>query len=149
SANNDIEMFLKYSLESGKMPEVVKTALENLHILKDGKFNISDRFVAIMSGTTLNGNSFPKVWQAIHKYGLIAEEYLPFGGSSIQEYLGAKITDEMLKKGQEFKKYIAINYEVVTYDNNQEFTKEQIEATEKALKQSPLHVATPVPAYHA
>ena len=109
-----------------------------LKALTGKEFNFSDRFIAIMSGTTKNGNSFVNVANAIRNYGLIPEEMLPFGGNSFEEYHDRSlITNEMLKAGQEFLKKYDVGYEFQMNDLDLE------------LKHAPLQVAIPKTPYHA
>ena len=75
----------------------------------------SDRFIAILSGTTRQGNSMKAPAQAIHTYGLIPktrlskEEWMTW-----EEYHDVtKITPELKKLGAEFLKRFAVNYEQV------------------------------------
>ncbi len=116
----------------------INTIEAQLKKLTGKEFNFSDRFLAIMSGTTKQGNSFVNVEDAIRKYGLIPEEMLPFGGNTWEEYHDRSlITDTMLKAGQEFLKKYDIGYEFQTEDFDVQ------------LKQSPLQVAIPKTPQHA
>ena len=78
----------------------------------DGKINISDRFTAIMSGTTSLGNYMPKVWDSIRKDGVIPESDLPFGGNTQAEYLDVnQVTPVMKNKALKFLDIVECAYE--------------------------------------
>ena len=96
-------------------PEFKKFLLDNGFIV-DGKVRLSKRAIAILSGTTPQGNYLEKVARTIRKYGLIPEILLPqFGDAKTwNEYMDENlITEEMLAIGKESKKYINIQYEWV------------------------------------
>lgn len=58
--------------------------------------NYSDRFVALMSGTTKYGNDPSRVYEAIRKFGLVPEEMCPWSDDieSIDDYLSWKGVDK-------------------------------------------------------
>ena len=122
--------------------------IEDLQWLQDkgymdeyGKPDFSDRFLAIMSETTGNGNSCRKVAQTIHKYGLIPEKMLPYrkamtwkqcyGYNQWDRPNKSLISQEIIDLGQEFLERFPINYEFVNGGTK---------AHNKALKYNPLQV---------
>lgn len=113
--------------------------MNSLGFFADGKFNCSDRFTAITSGTMPNGNYFQNVGDAVRKVGLLPEALLPFGGNNQIEYLNkALITSDMYAKALKILEILDISYEwtdVATSDN--------------ALKQCPIWCAIPEQASHA
>lgn len=92
----------------------VKWLLDNKY-LKNGKVTFSKRWIAMMSGTTRNGNSLKAPVDAIHRYGLIPEAMLPqTDNMTWAEYNDTtKITGAMTALGLQFLKYFPINYERV------------------------------------
>ena len=56
-----------------------------------------------MSGTTIKGNTYTNVLDAVREYGMIPESMFPFGGNNFDRIPRSnKITREMLAKGKEF-----------------------------------------------
>jgi len=79
---------------------------------------LSDRFIAILSGTTRTGNSLKAPAHAIHEYGLIPKSLLPKGNMTWDEYHNPlSITEDMKKLGDEFLERFPINYEKVPIDD--------------------------------
>lgn len=69
--------------------------------------NYSDRFVALVSGTTPQGNDPEKVYEAIRDFGLVPEEMCPWSDdiTSIGEYLSWKGVDKeaCIAEGKRYK----------------------------------------------
>lgn len=157
SALNTIETQVNFLIKNGKLPKWNLDSLTELGFIdENGKFNCSDRFTAIMSGTTKNGNYFHSVWDSIREHenghGLLPEIDLPFPteAKKWEDYHNPSvITPEMKQKAKLVWKYLKFSYSWVTYDNDTTFSKEQSDLCKKALKQAPLHIAIPVPATHA
>lgn len=78
SALNVLETQLNFMLQNNMIPHVTNQKLTELGVLKDGRFNFSDRFTAKMSGTTKNGNYLVNVWDSIRNHGLLAESDWPY-----------------------------------------------------------------------
>lgn len=150
SANNVIEYQINWMLQNGKINPELKAWLNSKGYLENGVLNLSDRFTAIMSGTTKQGNFFQAVWDSIRKNGVIPEREFPFGGNTFEQYHDANlITPEMKALGLEWTTKFESFYEWITFDNNPDFTTDQIIACKAALKFAPLHIAIPVPGTHA
>jgi len=79
----------------------------------DGKIDFSDRFIAILSNTTRDGNSLKAPLDAVRYFGLIPKSLLPTRGDmTFDEYHDrSKITATMTKLGEDFKSRFFINYE--------------------------------------
>ena len=79
----------------------------------DGKVDFSDRFIAVLSNTTLDGNSLKAPLDAVRHFGLIPKPMLPTRNDmTFDEYHDkSKITEEMMKLGEDFKSRFFINYE--------------------------------------
>lgn len=151
SALNVIEMQVNWMMQNGKMPEKNLAGLKALGFIdENGFFNASDRFTAIMSGTTKFGNWFQAVWDCIRKDGILAEVHFPFGGNSFEEYHNkALITEDMKAKAKQVLQYLSFGYEFVIFDQDPIFSPEQQNACRQALKNAPLQIAIPVPGTHA
>lgn len=98
---------------------------ENIKWLKDkgycddkGVVTFSDRFIAIMSNTTRNGNSLKAPNDAVRWYGMIPKKMLPKDPDfTWDEYHDkTKITTAMKDLGKEFTTRFTLNYEKVTED---------------------------------
>jgi hypothetical protein len=140
SALNAIETWINWMIKSGSLPEATRTKLNELGFFADGKFNASDRFTAIMSGTMPNGNYFQNVIDSIRKDGLLPEALLPFGGRTQSEYLNKNlITPQMIETAKEFTKLFSVSYEWVS----------DIATLAQELKKCPVQVAIPKQATHA
>lgn len=121
SACDTIEVFVDWLISQRMVPqETVDWLRANGYFDGDGKLNTSDRFVAKVSGTTLNGNGFQPVGDAIKHYGLVPETLWPFPINEIdQDYTNAwniyykDVPQNVLDMGQEFLKRFRINYEWV------------------------------------
>lgn len=113
SALSCIEAIFTYQIERGDISKQGQEWLrQNGYIDSNGKINFSDRFVALLSGTSYSGNSFDRVAEAIRKYGLIPESLHPYDKDMAwsEYYNASKITDKMRDLGQEFLKKFTINY---------------------------------------
>lgn len=151
SALNDCEAMGNLYIELGSLSESqLKFLKDNNYFDPDGKLNFSDRFTAMMSGTTTSGNYFTKVWDSIRNDGLIPDIMLPFGGNSFAEYHDkTKITPTMIALGKEFLKHFGAKYQWAYSDNDPHFSDFEEQKYITLLKQSPLHIGTPIPASHA
>jgi len=144
SALNIVETWLNWFIANDKLSASQLETINKLGFYKNGKFNASDRFTAIMSGTTHQGNYFQNVWDSIRHDGLLPEVDFPFGGNSWEEYHDPKnITEEMTEKAKKILDILNFSYEWVA------MTPDNSELILPALKQSPLHIAIPVPGTHA
>lgn len=150
SANNCVEYQVNWMIQNGKLSPEMIAWLNSRGYLENGVLNLSDRFTAIMSGTTKQGNFFQAVWDSIRNNGVIPEREFPFSGNSWDEYHDAtKITPAMKALGQEWLTRFEAEYEWVTFDNNPDFTPDQVSACKDMLRYAPLNIAVPVPGTHA
>lgn len=147
SALNIVETWINYFIEKDMFSVAQLETMNKLGFFIDGKFNASDQFTAIMSGTTKNGNTMQNVWDSIRRDGLLPQNDLPAVDSfSIwEEYHNPKlITLEMRAKALKMKDIIDWAYEFVTLSSDAD--KSLIGA---ALKQSPVQLGIPAVAHHA
>jgi len=146
SALNTIETWVNYHIAKKNITDQQIQTLKDLGFFIDGQFNASDRFTAIMSGTTKQGNYPQNVWDSIRRDGLLPEKDLPFDPSfkKWEEYHDkTKITEEMKTKAKKVLDILEFAYEWITLD---------VDTTgliKEALKKAPLQAAIPVPATHA
>jgi len=141
---NIVETMVNYFDKNNMWYPGQKEKLNSLGFYADGKFNISDRALAIMSGTMPNGNYFQNVGDACREQGLLPEALLPFGGNNQSEYLNKDlITPELRSKALEILNILDISYEWIGLNQ------EQINAINPHIKQGPIWAAIPIPATHA
>jgi len=140
SAENTIETEFIYQIKNRLISvEDMEWLDKKGYLDENGLPDFSDRFTAILSKTTANGNSPKRVAHAIHEYGLIPEKMLSYRRSmSWRECYGygkwetpntRLITKEMKDLGQEFLKRFPINYEFP-----------RINEFDEALKRNPIQV---------
>lgn len=135
SALNVIETEFIYQIKNKLIDNKdFKWLQDNGYFDENNRIDFSDRFIAILSGTTKQGNNFKNVAQAIHKYGLIPENLLPYRKNMIwNEYYNKKdITQTLLNLGQKFLEIFPINYEFVNGGRNEFY---------EARKRNPIQVA--------
>lgn len=111
---NYAEALFTYWYQGTMLPENKKWLEDNGYI-QDGKVVLSDRFIAILSGTTRAGNSLKAPLDAIRLNGLIPKSMLPKEDWMVWvDYMDrSKITQKMLELGKEFKRRFPMNYEQV------------------------------------
>ena len=118
--NEEIEKQLNYLLQNDLLShENTQWLKNNGYTVEGGKVELSDRFPAILSNTTRNGNSVKAPIEAIRKFGCIPKSMLPKKAWFMWNDYHKKsdIILEMYDLGLEFKKRILINYEIV-YDKD-------------------------------
>lgn len=100
-----------YHYQNGMLPEN-KRWLEDHGYVQNGRVDFSDRFIAILSNTTRDGNSFKAPLQAIHEKGLIPKPMLPRTSDMtfVEYHDRTRITQHMLSLGEEFAARFKINY---------------------------------------
>src|SRR5258708_36742261 len=78
--------------------------------LKGEVANLSERFLAKMSGTTHQGNYQQKVVEAILKYGMVTDKDWPQPQQFTWDEYYADIPQSVIDKGQEFLKKWNVSY---------------------------------------
>lgn len=149
---NLLEMQVTYLIKENKLTDEQSDFLmKNKYFDEKDKVNFSEAYIAILSGTTKQGNHFQKVADTVRHYGLIPQNLLPFGDAKTwEEWHDAKrITEEMKKLGAEFLKHFVIGYEWVFFDNDLGLSTEAMKKSAEALQHAPLQVAVPLPGTHA
>lgn len=118
---NVLEAKLNYLYLNGKLLSDNRVFLEQYGYVHNGRIELSDRFIAIKSGTTRNGNSLTAPIDAIHRYGCIPKAMLRANGQmTFDEYHAASnITKEMERLADEFKRRFVVNYEIVREEDFQ------------------------------
>lgn len=117
AVNNILETKFNWLLRNEKLKN--EAWLKEKGYIVNDYIEFSDRFVAINSGTTRQGNSLKAPIDAIRKQGLIPKAMLP-ANSDMRwaDYHNANdITDEMRKLGEEFANLYPIEYDYVEYND--------------------------------
>jgi len=124
---NHFEGLFTYHYTHDMKPENKKW-LEDSGYVKDNKVTFSDRFVAINSNTTKQGNSLKSPVEAIRKQGLIPKKLLPREDSMDFEayHDKTKITQHMRTLGTDFIRRFEINYELVAQSHFPEVLKDDM-----------------------
>lgn len=153
SALNAVEMQLNWLMKNGYFSQLDIEELKLMGYLDENKlFNFSDRFTAILSGTTRLGNYFTTVWECIRTIGLLPEKDFPFGDCKTWEeyHNGSFITQAMISKAKKFLDIVQIQYEWVFYKNDQSgLTEDEEKLVDVALTQAPMQIGVAIPATHA
>lgn len=109
---NSLEEQLNYGFRNKLFKPANLKFLEQY--LEDGRIVLSDRFIAIKSGTDpLRGNSLKAPHQAIRTYGVIPKRMFPQVASRAEYYDASRITPAMEALGREFADRFTVNYEQV------------------------------------
>jgi hypothetical protein len=144
SALNVLETQLNFMLATGKIAPFAVERLIEMGYIVDGQFNFSERFTAVMSGTTDQGNSLQNVWDSIRHDGLLPERDCPYTDTMTKtQYFANNFTEDNKTKAKSFLGYIDIAYEWLIV-NSFALVDWEVESIKKALKQSPLQFVTPV-----
>lgn len=116
SPTNHLEALFTYGFQKKLIDEDNRKWLEEKGYLNaDGKITFSDRFTAVLSQTTRQGNSLKAPLESIRKNGLIPKRLLPASKEmTFDDYHStAAITKELRDLGIEFTRRFVINYEQV------------------------------------
>lgn len=150
SRNNQVEFQLNYLVKENKLSaEALKFLKDNGYFDSNGKVNLSDRFLAIMSGTTIKGNDFRTVAETLRTIGAIPEADLPFGNcENIDQYLDKTvITQAMKDKALAFLDYFKFQWDWLFFDGATGFNEDY--QVKDNIKQAPIQLGITTPATHA
>jgi len=148
ACNTSLMTRFNYDYQHSMSEEKKKFLLDNGYIV-NGKVVFSDRFLAIMSDTTIGGNYAQKVLDTARKFGLIPASMLVFGGNTWNEYMDKSvITSEMKAQGLKFAELFDIQYGWLYTDNHPNFTENEKIPVKSALKYCPVVIGVPIPSGH-
>ncbi len=139
---NLLETYGMLAIELGLIkPENVQWLRDQGYFDENGRLDFSDRALYVLSGTTINGNRVEYGWDAIRKYGLIAEK--TWGSKNISTYAEwtKPVSQAALAQGLEFKKRFEVFNEWVIMGN---CGAPNLDILEKHLQQAPLQIIHPV-----
>ena len=126
---NILESKLTYAYRRGLISLKGRKFLNDNHFINyyNGvpSVELSDRYIAILSGTTREGNSLKAPVEAIRKYGVVPKNLLPANSKATWDdyHDKSKITKELKDLGQEFLTIWPINYEQVYTGDMEELVK--------------------------
>lgn len=111
---NILETKLNWFYDHGMHP-AIQTWCDEQGYRVGGKFELSDAFIEILSGTTPTGNSLKAPVDTIRTNGVIPAHYLPLKDNMTwEEYMDPRrIVQAHRNIGKEFMKRITVNYEKV------------------------------------
>lgn len=138
SCHNCLETILCYMMEKDPDVEIILKSLEILD--ENGKPNLSDRFLAKVSGTIPGrGNSLRAVAEAVRKFGFVSEKFWPKTDNMDEATYYAEIPDAVMKQAAKSLVYFEIHHENLMLENDGVFYSSHEEMA-KARKLSPLQV---------
>lgn len=113
---NLLETKLNYLLKNKILPN--ETWFRDTGYITENGFELSDRFNAILSNTTRQGNSIKAPLDSIRKDGVIPKRMLPANPDmTFNDYHNkSDITGSLLAVGQNFLRHLNVNYEKVLED---------------------------------
>lgn len=146
SALNALEFYFKLNT----IPHEHQQFLLDNGYYRNGEINFSDKYSAIMSGTTIQGNYQSNVGNSLRHDGVIPQEMLPFGNSKYfaEWHNRSQITSAMTELGKKFVSYFDISYYWV-YFKGENSTLGDEKRLKSALLMQPIQIAIPVPGSHA
>lgn len=136
-------------ISKGLLP--VRT-MEFLHrkgyIDENGRFNISERFTAKMSGTTRMGNHLTNVWDSIRKHGVLPQKKWDFPYEQRTPVFNfddfyAEIPQDLKDEAKEILEYLDVMYEWVL-PGIKISLESRLSLIQYHLKQAPLQIAAAV-----
>jgi hypothetical protein len=78
TASNNIATYLNWLITEGTIEPAQLLFLKNNGYLgADGKVALSPRFLATVDNTSVDGNDFEQVWNAVKEYGLVPDSAWP------------------------------------------------------------------------
>lgn len=141
SALRIVAMQVEWMIETNALPPVTVEWLKAQgYIDENGKVNFNEHFTAVMSGTSMNGNSLQAVWDSIRRDGLLPQKDGPAVNdfTTTQAWLANTITQAQKDKAALWLNFFDEAYEWVVLNQPGRW-----DLFELHVKQAPLHIATP------
>lgn len=152
SGTNTLETQLNFLIARNLVyGEALKFLRDNGYFDNDGKVETSDRFAGHTSGTTPQGNTLERIWNAYRYFGLVPQKLWDFPYAQKNPVFDwddyyAKPPQQLFALGKLFLKYFEIKWEWVAMFQTE---RTPLEAIEKHVKQAPLQGAHPTcPPWH-
>ncbi len=141
SGLNVIETYVDFLVATKQLSDLTIQQLTDLGFFdENGKFNCNEMFSANLNGSTQNGNSLGNFWESIHRDGLLPQRDWLDIHTQVHSFseLYQPVPQNLKDKAKKILNILDINFHwVLTGTPN-------LATLREALKQSPLHVATPV-----
>ena len=140
--SNVVETIINYYIRNSMLPaKTLRFLNENGYIGADGKLNLSDRFLAKMSGTTKAGNYITTVSDTLRRQGALPENDWAFGKSKRWDEYYKTIPQELVNKAKTFNDYFEIHSDYVSLSWD---AKGALGAIKAHLAHTPLLIAVPI-----
>lgn len=112
---NVLEAKFTWLYQNGHLTLEERAWLEKKGYVQDGQITFSDRYIAVLSGTTAQGNSMKAPIDTIHRKGLIPKVMLPASPDmDFNDYIDpSKVTPAMEELGAQFLSRWSIFYDKV------------------------------------
>lgn len=111
---NILETKFTFAYQNGLLTLSNKKWLEEMGYVQEGVITFSDRFVAVLSNTTRNGNGMKSPVHTAHEFGLIPKSLLPARSDMTwDEYHNREESEKHIELGKQFLERFQINYERV------------------------------------
>jgi hypothetical protein len=137
------ERFINYYFQNGLLPEATVRFLTENKYIDDGKCNLSESWLAKMSGTDpRQGNSLTKNCLTVKTYGLVPEAIHPDDYTSYQTYW-REVSQASKDLGLEFNKHFQIFYSWL-YSGLTVYNAQTLDEMKKHLLEGLLYSAVPV-----
>lgn len=141
---NCMECWLNFLYQNNLMPKVSRAFLEQNNYIKDGKVELHVRFLAVMSGTTKDGNSISKVSVTGRQLGYAPSNFPGYADDvdlTWDEYYDmGKVPQAIKNLALEFKKHFEKTFDWIL-TGSQKFLEQDRLAMMDALEQGVLQVA--------
>lgn len=146
-----VETRLNWALSAELFTKNQIDALTALGYIVNGKFKLSIRALAKMSGTDPTGNSQNAVAECARVQGLLPDSDWPSDPSMDWNQHYAAIPQNLLDKAKQFLKYVSLPYAWLIADTNSVVDYQTInQVVLKELKQSPVQFTCPLcPSYES
>ena len=109
--DEDLEAKMNFLYQNDLLPFVHRAFFAGNSFIVDGKIEISDAYIGILSGTTRTGNSLKAPLQAIHDFGIVPKKLLPQLSGFDENLNPARITDEIKAIGKKSLELFDFNYD--------------------------------------
>ncbi len=145
-----VSTYLNWALKNNKFSQKQIDEMTDLGYIVNGRFDISIRAVAKMSGTDRTGNAQNIVAECVRKQGLIPNRDWPSDASMDWNTHYATIPQNLLVKARLILNYADFRYAWISSDANSVADYKTVNQTIALhVKQSPVQFTSPIcPSYH-
>ncbi len=138
---NCLEAQLNFMLMNNLLPPSLDYAFEQFFCNKEGYVKISTRFTAKMAGTTKAGLSMTAFWNSVRNHGIVPLSVWP---DPVGKFTWTEYYKDPPQKVKDFAKQVVKLFEIkYEWVEPGRCIAPNIAKLKTALKQAPLHVASP------